>query len=53
MKLFFTLFFNLLCLYGFSQTILLKGIVTDSVTHEPLSGVTMRVGKTGTRTNIN
>ena len=53
MKVIFTLLISLLHISALAQNIILKGMVKDSLTQEPLVGVSIRTGNTGTRTNAN
>jgi outer membrane cobalamin receptor len=53
MKIFYTLCLTLFLLPSYAQSILIKGVVKDSLTQEALVGVTIRAGKIGTRTNAN
>lgn len=53
MKFFLPFVISLMCLQAWAQPLSIKGIVRDSLTQEPLVGVSVRVGEMGTRTRLN
>jgi iron complex outermembrane receptor protein len=53
MKIFFYIVCVFFSIYSQAQNSILKGIIRDSLSQDPLAGVSLRFGNTGTRSNAN